>query len=355
MAGLSLVNRLAFKNEQAKYVHLAFYRNKPWASESWKEYFQAQHYDFKPYVAWRKSAFVGRYVNVDADGIRRTVNSDCSPSSRRIWMFGASTLWGMGSRDQDTISSILAEKYSKSVGPVCITNFGEGGWVSMQEIIELELALKRISSRPDLVLFYDGFADASAPYFTGRVDVPTDFDQLRRKASQDDRQPSSAFLKATNTYRLVQFFMDQLLKVKQDQTATSMPSEHQLDLYASMAAENYLQNVRLIQSLSEQYGFRYAILWQPLIYEGNKPLDLYERQIRETAVRAAPGLPLLYRKVTDLVVSAGNPHFVSLIDVFDHCPEEIFIDYGHTNPIGNRLIAERMLEAIRGPRTGLVP
>lgn len=223
----------------------------------------------------------------------------------------------------------------------------------MQEIIELELELKRATSPPNFVLFYDGFADTSAPYYTGRVDVPADFDQLRQKASRDDRQPSWEFLKATNTYRLVQFFMDQLLQLKKDQTATVIPSKQQLDFYASMAADNYLKNVRLLQSLSTQYGFRYSILWQPLIYEVNKPLDPYERKVLEDAVHGDPGLPRLYRKVTDLVFSTADPHFVNLIDVFDHSPDEIFIDYGHTNPIGNRLIAERMLETIR--RSGIEP
>ena len=347
MGGLYFVNWLAFQKDQVKYLHLKFYQDKPWAKQYWKEHLEAQHYEFKPYVAWRKSTFVGQYVNVDANGIRRTANPDCSPTARQIWLFGASTVWGLGARDEDTIASFLAKEYSRSVGPVCITNFGEGGWVSMQEIVELELALKRTARPPDFVLFYDGFSDATGPYYTGSADVATDFDQLRQKASRDDRQPSWAFVKATNTYRLVQFLMDQLLQMKKDQTAPSITSEQQLDSYASMAADNYLKNVRLLRSLSEQYGFRYSMLWQPLIYESHKPLDPYERKVLEAAVHGDPNLPRLYRRVTDLVFSTPDPHLVNMTDVFDHSPEEIFIDYGHVNPIGNRLIAERMLETIR--------
>ena len=347
MGGLYLANWLGSQNHQRQYMHLEFYQNKPWARQYWKEHAEAQRYDFKPYVAWRKRTFVGRYVNIDPNGIRRTDNPDCSPSARQIWMFGASTLWGLGARDQDTIASILAKKYSKSLGPVCVTNFGESGWVSMQEIVELELALKRAPRSPNLVLFYDGFADASAPYYTGSADVPPDFDQLRQKASRDDRQPNWAFLKATNTYRLVQFLMDQLLRIKQDTTVPSTPSEQQLDSYASMAADNYLKNVRLLQSLSEQYDFRYFMFWQPLIYANHKPLDPYERKVLEATVNADINLPRLYRKVTNLVFSAADPHLVNLTDVFDRSADEIFIDSGHTNPIGNGLIAERMLETIR--------
>ena len=96
---------------------------------------------------------------------------------------------GDGVRDDETIPSILSQKHSRSIGTVCITNFGETGWVSIQEIIELEIAIKRAPSPPDPVLFYDGFADASAPYYTGRVDVPADFDQLQQKASRDHANP----------------------------------------------------------------------------------------------------------------------------------------------------------------------
>jgi hypothetical protein len=246
----------------------------------------------------------------------------------------------------------------RDIFQVCWTsvhyNFGEGGWVSMQEVVELELALKRTTSPPDFVLFCDGFGDVSAPYYTGRADVPTDFDQLRRKASRDDRQPSWAFLKATNTYRLVQLFTDQLLLLKKDQTATIIiPSEQQLDFYASIAADNYLKNVRLLQSLSKQSGFRYCVFWQPLIYMSHKALGSYERKVLEDVMHADPGLPRLYRKVTDLVFSTQDTHFVNLSDVFDHSADEVFLDYGHTNPIGNRLIAESMLETIR--RSGMEP
>jgi lysophospholipase L1-like esterase len=219
----------------------------------------------------------------------------------------------------------------------------------MQEIIQLEIALKQTAKPPDLVLLYDGFGDISAPYYTGRVDVPADFEQLGQKAAQDDRQPSWAFLKATNSYRLVQVLMDELLKLKKraSQTAADAPPAKELDHYAAMAADNYLKNIRLLQSLSEHYSFRYLVLWQPLIFLGNKPLDPYERKVLEAREHENPGISELCRKAYALVFSAADSHFVNLSDVFDHTSDEVFMDYGHTYPIGNRLIAERMLETIR--------
>jgi hypothetical protein len=344
MAGLYFVNWFTFRLHEGQYLRLKFYQNKPWAKQYWKEALEAEVFDFEPYVAWRKRPYTGQYENVDSDGTRRTTNPECTPSATQIWMFGASSLAGMGGRDEDTIPSILAEKYSKAIGPVCVINFGEGGWVSMQELIQLQLALKSSRKAPDFVLFYDGFADAVAPYYTGRVDVPADFDQLRQKAAQDDRKSSWAFLKATNTYHLVKFFMDQFLKLKKGQT---VHTEQQLELYASMAADNYLKNVRLLHSLAEQHGFRYCVLWHPLIFLGNKPLGPYERNVLEAAKHGDPGLVRVCRMVTDLVFSAADSHFVDLTDVFDHTPDESFLDHAHTNPIGNRLIAERVLEATR--------
>ena len=169
MAGLYFMNWSLTRFYQGQYLHLKFYQDKPWAKQYSKEATEAESYEYEPYVAWRKRTFVGQYVNIDANGIRRTVNPDCTPSARQIWMFGGSTLWGNGARDEDTIASILAEKYSKSTGPVCVTNFGEGGWVNTQELIQLELALKRTPKAPDFVIFYDGYADAFAPAAAGRL------------------------------------------------------------------------------------------------------------------------------------------------------------------------------------------
>ena len=79
--------------------------------------------------------------------------------------------------------------------------------------------------------------------------------------------------------------MDQLLLLK-NPTATRTFSVQQLDRYASIAADNYLKNVRLLQSLSKQYGFRYSIIWLPVVFarEATSRLNPDERKALEGLV-----------------------------------------------------------------------
>jgi hypothetical protein len=204
------------------------------------------------------------------------------------------------------------------------------------------------------VIFCDGASDAFAMLQSGREDVPDNFQQLRQKVEEDKQQASFSYLEDTNTYRLIELMMDDLLVKQQGQPDASVPRRKELDRYAHLAAENYLENIRFLQPLSERFGFRYIIFQAPDIFVGNKRLGPEERRTLERFERERPGTSQLIRKTRDLMFSATDRHFVSLVDAFDHTSDEVYIDSaGHMNPIGNRLIAEHMLEAIL--RSGVEP
>ena len=344
---LSLYRRSAIEALFANNVRLKFYRNKSWAKQYWKETEEAEEFNFSPYSVAQRKPFSGQYVNVDAHGVRRTANPDCSPTALRIWMFGGSSLWGMGAKDDETIPSILSAKYSRSVGPVCVTNFGEDARVSTQEIIQLEIELKQTTNLPNLVLFLDGYGDSYTSYQSGGADTLMNFQQLQQK--METRRTGLEFLKESNTHQMLAKLMSGTLKLKkiEDTSAAAGASrDREMVRDAHMAAKNYLENKRLLQSLSEWFGFRYYIFWTPVAFLGNKPLDSEERKASESFQLLNPGILQLCRMATDLVLAAGDKHIINITDVFDHTPDQVYVDYGHTNSIGNLLIAERMLETI---------
>jgi hypothetical protein len=347
MAGLAYRAWSLREWSRNRFLHVKFYENKEWAREYWRENTAASsQFEFTPYILWRKKPFSGRYVNVDADGNRRTVNPDCSPKACRIWMFGGSSLWGAGAKDDETIPSILSKEYSRSKGAVCITNFGEAGWVSTQGVIQLEIALKRTLSPPDLVLFYDGYTDAFSPYASGRNDFPLGFEQLRDTVEENGQEAGLAYLKATNTYRLIGVCMNKLLSIKAQGQTGSKPV-NTVNLFAHMAADNYLKNLMLLQSLSDRYGFRYEAYWTPLLFLGNRLFWAEHREMLHGDEQVSPGFSETLQKTHDLIFSAANPHVHDLTDIFDQTHEEVFVDLrGHTNPLGNRIVARRILETI---------
>ena len=115
-----------------------------------------------PYVLWRRRPFTGRYINVDAAGRRRTSNRE-APGDRPIdiFGFGGSTLWGNGARDENTIPSCVSRLLDESGRRVRVTNYGELGFVSTQNLISL--MLERQAGRvPGVVFCYDGVNDVVA-------------------------------------------------------------------------------------------------------------------------------------------------------------------------------------------------
>ena len=324
-------------------IQHSYYRTQPWAAEFWREITLAGPTRYSPYVVWRRGPFTGKYVNVESNGLRRTVNPECSAGARQIWIFGSSTLWGTGAKDDQTIASILSQEYAGSIGPVCVTNFGEAGWTSTQNIIQLELALKQSLHAPDWVLFDDGYADIFPVYESGKADVHMDFDHIRNSLETAFHRSSFYYLKETGTYRFITLAMNKIASLKADKASPILPSRN-LDQLAAMTVGNYLGNMKLMESLSAGYGFQYVAFWGPTLYVGKKPLSDGERDIVNSA---RPGEPDLCRKTYALMFSAPHAHLVDISDTFDRVPADTYIDAAHVTPDGNRMVALRILETLK--------
>jgi hypothetical protein len=339
IAVLSVMQRPHARNG----IQHSYYRNQPWAADFWKEITLASPTHYSPFVVWQRAPFAGKYVNVDSNGLRRTVNPACSRGAREVWVFGSSTLWGTGAKDDQTVPSILSLEYARSIGPVCVTNFGEAGWTSTQSIIQLQLALKRAPDPPDLVLFDDGYADVFPIYESGKADVHMDFDNIRNTLEGAFHRSSFDYLKETGTYRLITVVMNKVAKLKQD-SSSAAPPPRDLDQLAGITVENYLENMKIVDSLSRGYGFHYTAFWGPVLYVGNKPLSGPERAL---VAAARPGEPDLCRKTYALMFSTPHPHLFDISDTFDHTVADTYLDPAHVTPDGNRMVAMRMLEMLK--------
>lgn len=325
-----------------------YYQDKPWAKEYFKEFELAGRQQYMPYVLWRHAPFTGKYLNVDERGLRRTVDPDCSPKATQIWAFGASTLWGVGAPDDQTIPSILSREYARAIGPVCVTNFGEPAWVSNQNVIQLEIALKHASRPPDLVLFYDGLADVIAVYQNGNGDGHFSVQKIRNgiEGPGARRHSSFAYLKETATWRLIEVIMNQVATWEASRAPARRPTRN-LDNLAKIAVENYRANLKIVEALSAKYGFQYISFWEPMILAGNKPLSDPERRMLEAINESAPGLPALCRRTYGLMFSVPNSYIVNIADTFDHTERDTYMAVGHIDPEGNRQVALRILEVLR--------
>lgn len=104
---------------------------------------------WKPYLYWQRP-----------EGIRETL----AVVGKKVWMFGGSAVWGTGVEWSETIPSYLATLGYK------VTNYGERGYVSTQELFLLILELRK--GTPGIVIFYNGYNDVFSGHQQGIAGLP---------------------------------------------------------------------------------------------------------------------------------------------------------------------------------------
>ena len=122
------------------------YPDTSWVVPYYQELEKSGDLRWKSYVYWRRKPYHGEFININSDGIRKTINtatSEFANSAVKVFMFGGSTMWGVGSRDSFTIPSVFAREAKNKWINCEVVNFGEFGYVSTQEVTQLMLQLQK--------------------------------------------------------------------------------------------------------------------------------------------------------------------------------------------------------------------
>ena len=344
-AGLSLVylvvDRLTARPFELRFTADA-YDGAPWAFDYYREH-DAIDMRWEPYVYWRRAAYRGRFINVGEDGLRVTLPTASAPSLE-IFMFGGSTLWGTGVRDEFTIPSLVARDLERSGVPAAVTNFGESGYVSTQGLIALERELQR-GRRPDLVIFYDGINDTYSAFQQGEAGLPQneynrvgEFNLLSSERSGDlIRNASREVARRLSTTRLLDYLRrksDGSRVASQGRPPRSPAAAEEL---ARQTLRVYANNLEMVRTLGAHYGFAFLAYWQPSILD--KPhLTRYESSYRTDMEPMEP----FFRRTYQLIREEGfdETHGVRDISpVFSDVRIPIFVDEFHLGDTGNEMVA----------------
>lgn len=302
------------------------------------------NYEYRSYVLWRVAPIKDPKISLDGEGWRRTFYSHCGPGAYTIWMFGGSGLWGDFNRDDETIASFLAKDYEQSGRQVCVKNYGQRGWASTQEVIQLMLELKHAATKPNVVVFYDGSVDSGLPYESDQVDVHEGFPRFKAKfESWREGQGGFGYLRDTNTYLALQWVAGRL-GIHNHAGDLGSFSPQQLNAMGKRVLDNYLANMTLMDTFAKQYGFQYFCFWEPGLI--SKPLSAEEALLKDGFANGNPGMAEATNTTYELFRNLSHPHFVNLADVFKDHPERLFIDTSHLGTEGNRLVAERIFRTL---------
>jgi len=359
---LTLFTALLGVGEFVSYVYLrlnppkSVYAGLPLPADYARELDDSARHQYLPYVEWRRKFYQGQFINVDADGVRRTVPAQCSDGrSLHIWMFGDSALWGTGVTDEGTIPSHLAKLYADSGQRACIKNFGEAAWVSTQELIEMLLQLKQSERRPDIVVFYDGTDEIFMP----DPDAPKDVHQGYRRFSElmdtarEEAKPGLLFLQKSNTVRALEL-LSQKINSRRSKRKQPLPVA-EAQAVAQTSIDNYQKNLQITDALARTYGFQAYYFWYPTSSIGNKPLTPEERESVREEMRATPSRFELKQITYDLCSKINRPNFFYLGHALDHEQRRIYLDGAHLTSEGNDIMAEKIFQILQSNKTSSRP
>ena len=323
------------------------YDDFPDKSILWIDHTRCTEVHFEPYYHWRRGAYRGKYVNIDAGGVRRTVKSP-KPGARKVFMFGGSTMWGTGSPDSHTIPSLLQRRLGDGYD---VYNFGEDGYVWAQE---LNYLLKRLADGdvPQIAIFYDGVNDGSAGIYS--PGIPRDPESIRLewqkwRASKKQGFVTSAYLHSYYP-RFGEFLRRKLgLAPKYRWAKWDAKVEPHVEENVAKVIDYYVANVRQVKALAREYGFQAFFFWQPhLLSLTRRKFACEEEMIAGESRVLVRSQHLLYVRAKKQLSGRGEDGIFFLGDILDDVDEPLYIDWCHPGPDGNEVVAEGMYGSIRG-------
>lgn len=293
------------------------------------------HGVFVPFIVWRRRDFAGRYVHVDG-GIRKTANTPHENEARvlNVAMFGGSTMWGIGARDEHTIPSEFSRAAERAGIPVRVTNYGDLSYVARQEVIYLGQLLA--SGTPiDAVIMYDGWNEILIQSTEGLGTTPAH--NGARDLALAREEPAKYVVAAAAEHSTIFGLLNE--RVNPPRTDQATPEQ-----WAAAAAKIYNESIDLGRRISLGYGAPFMAFWQPTLYT-KKVQDPGERHDYEDWIqrrgRKRLKLDPAFMAATKLIDSRVVP----LTDLFDKVDGPIFVDPVHVAEPGNALIADAMFRA----------
>lgn len=285
---------------------------------------------FRPLSSLRVADVSTRWVNV-VDGQRRTWSPpECGCRRFRVWVYGGSTTFGLGQRDEFTIPSQIAKLAWEQGVAIDVENRGQPGDLHWQEADRFAWDVAG-ETAPDLVIFYDGVneiwgtatgADFGQPDPAQPIAPMTEVfwqELLRAYDSQPPAAPPGAELSPTTT------------------APPLSPAE-----IGSLAVRRYERSLEPSRDIAAANEIPALWLWQPSRLsrppvDGEPSNSTGEDRVRQIAAAAEAGIP---------------DGVVDLTGALDDLDGPLFTDDVHHNEKAANAVAERIL-ALALPKLGL--
>lgn len=297
-------------------------------------------------------------ITVNALGFRGREIAKIKPDATvRVIMLGGSALWGTGaSSDNSTITYELEKLLNNSAEgkKYEVINAGDGGYVTMQELITL--CDRAIDLNPDIVITFDGFNDIYSGFTNGIAGYPQNFSHFKQKLEANNifyhlltavTQPltHSMFIrKLNNKFRI---FSMRNAKVNSD----GIPF-----VYAEPfeVARVFGRNLSYIHAITKERNIISLFTIQPMLGVGVKKLTPEEQGSLKALNENIKGYIVYLRRTAGFLVKelklleqSSKAHVLDLTGVFDSNDGTVYLDYCHISDVGNKAVAEKIYGALK--------
>lgn len=292
---------------------------------------------YVPFTEWRQPQYTSENLNIDKNGYRLhtigTNNNEASPQS--LGFFGGSTVWGTGVDDNGT----LPGQFDAITTRYVVTNYGERGYTSLQNLIDL-MKLINQNKAPQVAVFFQGFNDIWV--HCNEVVTSSLNGHLEEKNIQAalNRSAKRQYLYNNIVVPVMSLSLEMIGGSKDSQSASCSNNPAR----AEAVAELIVRNMEMGRSLVKGYGGAFYAFLQPHAYVGNPRIDQLDLDKPDRLVQRRQ-FEAVYPIVQAKLMLRGSGWFFDISNVIDG-NQYLLVDHAHVTDGGNRIIAEAIKQKI---------
>jgi len=297
-----------------------------------------------------------RYYTINADGLRGLDILPKEPGEYRIAITGASVAFGTNFADGATMPALVGDRLRERCPGCRITvhNLGIEGYDLQRDIELVRRLLPKM--RPDLVVFYTGGIDLNYGYTEG----------YRRHEPYPDDAPfdEKDVERVRGMYRSAWYDRSRLARlvadaVRREKGLLPEPARAERDFDPALPpelarrAEEFAQGLAGDMAAAEEelngqgVGTLFVLATGTPLKDPRTPLESsvlkgFDAWYPHFGAFALAAVAAVRRAVAE----RGIGRFHDLADAFDGVREDVFYDLVHLTPRGNRMLAEKMTEAL---------
>jgi lysophospholipase L1-like esterase len=308
----------------------------------------------------------------DANDTVERISKARARGDKIVVLYGGSTMMGIGSRAPNFTIASLVEKILEQdhgIRAVCINRGIAGAYC--QDALNVMMA-ELHNDQPDCVVFYDGWNcchhlllnkvfrdvgpfEGEIPVYRGmslrhlehdivlhrHFDIKQVFRHGWRLAGTSLLTGITRMIPSQAVRRSCAILAERFFSLKNNIyfNASALRQSADSEVLARESAEDYWRIHHYSKAICDVAGVKFVTYFQPVAWWGGKPFSITEQAYIEASRSVEDDHVHFYREVSR---HRDQEWFVDLSDTFKNASNEVYIDSGHLNRLGNVFIARAM-------------